>query len=1413
MNFKGLGLLYRWLLTSLLLLAAPALLAAPGLEHQYAPPHYNTEALQLDVLDLQVQAVGGPVRMLRTWKGGQWVWNERWADLEVLGAADPSAPQGAADAINADRPYAVIRAGQTYLRANSTVSGQDVTFNNMPRRTLVALQRGLAGYRWQDAAGNSITYDAQGRMLSYSQRNGVTVSVERDAQGRIVTVKDHHGKALITLTYTGNQLSGLQDYSGRQVKYEYSGDRLSAVTDVRGQRWLYHYDGNGLAGYTDPLNQRTTYVLGKKDSVQEYRLPDGRSYTYTYGFDQNTELFYVRQADQSGLIEESWHDRLGQLVRRAVNGETQLTRSYLLSDRSSDVAKLAEAYRITGRSLAVTREMSERQGRAPSPYIAQMTEQDAHGNKTVTDYNRLGQITRIQYTDGSEQTRSYDPSSNLLTEVKDEVGSVTRYRYDSQGNLQQVTRAADSSDAQTLEYRYDAFGQIVQELRPSDAGSTGNRWTYAYDSQGSLASLQDPLGNETRYTYDVLGNPTQVTDALGHVWSSTFDAVGNRLTAKTPLGRETSHTYDALGQAISQTLPNGSTTTLELNAAGQPLSTTDALQAKRLFRYDAAQQLTEIVDALGNARQYQYDERGRRKADVDELGNQTLFQYDQERLSQVRYPNTTQDAYQYDARNRLTAQRQQFPSLEATLTRLEQWDYRRDGLAERQRDPAGNVQQRSYNLLQQLIAETDAAGGITRFAYDARGNLTQVTDPERRITQYGYDALDRRLSETQVGDSSTATATRRFAYDAVGNLTQETSPDGRTFRYQYDRDNRLIEARQAFQNSETTTQYSYDDLGLLASYEDETSRGAYTYDALGRLTATTVTYKSAPTAFSKTFSYRYDANGRVIGYTNPEAQAYDYRYTAHGQLGALSLPGEGTLSYQDYAWLTPRAVLFPGGSAWELTYDGLLRKVLRTLKDPAGRTLLDYRYSYDAAGNLVTLGSAQGDTRYQYDTRYQLTEARYPSGDGRTAEAYAYDGVGNRLDQQSTATELDPSRWRYNARNQLVSRNGIGYRYDQDGHLIEQGVLQADGTLVQGTASPHWAYGYDSRGRLAEVRKNATLVATYRYDPLGRRLSKTLADQGRTTFYLYNAQGLAAEYSASGELIQEYGYDPTAAWMSQPLFTRAKRKDTNAWTVSYFGTSHLGTPEVAFDKRGTLTWQASAQAFGSTRVSRSLIDNPLRFPGQYWDAETGLHYNYFRDYDPQTGRYVQGDPIGLAGGLNAYGYVRGNPLSASDPLGLCGPLTPLCILAVEAVGGSATTATVAASGNSLVTALGVSTAIGVGVWGAYNAEGGKASSRPTGMSSLETRQYDRHCRNADDPCAALKAKTNEAIIMARIKMNNMVNDPGGLFGTQGWVTHGDDLRGRLANIAAMISLGEKMGCDMTVEKAEFATLFVPAKPS
>ncbi|MDF2074015.1 hypothetical protein P2Q70_05485, partial [Pseudomonas mendocina] len=853
------------------LLAASALLfsgllqANPGLDHQYRGPHYNTEALQLDVLDLQVQALGSPIRMLRSWKNGQWVWNQRWQDLKILGPADPNAPGGAADSLNADRPYAVVRGGQSYLRANSTVQGQDVTFNNLPKRRLTALQRGLAGYRWEDVQGNRSDYDAQGRLTGYQNRQGHRVSLVRDDEGRVIGVKDHHDEQLVTLTYTGVNLTAVRDYSGREVRYEYTNDRLSAVIDMLGQRWQYHYDGNGLAGYTDPLGQRTTYVLGKSDSVQEVKQPDGRWIKYSYGYDQNSEEYYVRQIDQAGLVKEKWYDRLGQLVRQAENGETLFTRQYLLSDRSSDVSKIAEAYRLTGRSLAVTREISQRQGRAPSPYVAQMIEQDAQGNRTTTEYNQYNQIIRIQYADGSELRKSYDPRTNRVSEEIDERGNKTQYRYDAQGNLIERIDAAGTPEASTTTYVYDALGQLTEQSSPASGETPAATWQYQYDAKGNRNKSIDPLSHATTYTHDVLGNVLTLTNALGKTWTSSYDAAGNLTSLTTPIGQTLSYQYDTLGQRTQTLAPNGAAMVTAYNAAGLPTSITDAANAKTEFEYDANQRLVAVIDPLGNKSQRQFDARGRLLSQQDAAENRIQYQYDKDRLSGIDYP-TYQERYQYDSRERIQRETRAYNEESGTKSQTDQYRYLADGLLEQHLDAANNPTGNGYDALGRLTSSIDAEGGITRFAYDKRGNLIQVTDPAGRVTQFKYDARDAVIAEIKPGDDTTPRTERRYSYDAVGNLTQVTTPDGRVSRYQYDAGNRLIQTQHFTTASQSeaqrTTTYTYSDLNRLTSYEDEESQAQYRHDTLGRVIELTVTYKTANPVFSKTITYSYDANGR-----------------------------------------------------------------------------------------------------------------------------------------------------------------------------------------------------------------------------------------------------------------------------------------------------------------------------------------------------------------------------------------------------------------------------------------------------------------------------------------------------------------------------------------------------------------------
>jgi RHS repeat-associated protein len=109
--------------------------------------------------------------------------------------------------------------------------------------------------------------------------------------------------------------------------------------------------------------------------------------------------------------------------------------------------------------------------------------------------------------------------------------------------------------------------------------------------------------------------------------------------------------------------------------------------------------------------------------------------------------------------------------------------------------------------------------------------------------------------------------------------------------------------------------------------------------------------------------------------------------------------------------------------------------------------------------------------------------------------------------------------------------------------------------------------------------------------------------------------------------------------------------------IYYLHNDHLGTPRVATDLRRDVKWRADYQPFGETILHTEQIEMPLRMPGQYYDRETGLHYNYFRDYDPTLGRYIQSDPIGLGGGLNTYTYVHNDPLGWTDPFGLNGQMS------------------------------------------------------------------------------------------------------------------------------------------------------------
>lgn len=464
----------------------------------------------------------------------------------------------------------------------------------------------------------------------------------------------------------------------------------------------------------------------------------------------------------------------------------------------------------------------------------------------------------------------------------------------------------------------------------------------------------------------------------------------------------------------------------------------------------------------------------------------------------------------------------------------------------------------------------------------------------------------------------------RLARDAAGRLTAKETADGRT-EYVHDAADQLLEIRR--QRHETDApeviRFSYDRLGRMLS--EETAQGILThqYDELGNRTATTF----------------------------PDGRTQRHLYYGSGHLQQINLDRE-VIS--------------------EFTRDHLHREVLRSqgrlstrqLYDPGGRlkrretysgmrgvvpeTFTDRQYSYSGEDELLkTRHSRRGETDYFYDPTGRITACR--SEDEGYLASWQYDAAGNLLGRR--AGERATAENSVVPFNRLMSYRGVHYRYDEFGRAVEK-----EGR--SGTQS----YRYDAEHRMVEV---TTARGTYRYvyDALGRRTEKQhISPDGKPynrTKFLWDGMRLAQESRPEGTgslyIYRDQGsYEPLAR------VDKAGKEGPNR--ILYFHTDVNGAPEEMTDSDGKIVWETGYQVWGNTIQEKDHggVEQNLRYQGQYLDRETGLHYNLHRYYDPDVGRFMVTDPIGLLGGLNLYSYVP-NPLSWIDPLGLS-PVSPKTIL-------------------------------------------------------------------------------------------------------------------------------------------------------
>jgi len=591
-------------------------------------------------------------------------------------------------------------------------------------------------------------------------------------------------------------------------------------------------------------------------------------------------------------------------------------------------------------------------------------------------------------------------------------------------------------------------------------------------------------------------------------------------------------------------------------------------------------------------------------------------------------------------------------------------------------DPNGNRVASLYDRLDRptTLTTAPASGGAQPsvvLSYDALDHVASVQDPRSLVTTYGIDGLGNKIAQ-----SSPDSGSESAAYDAAGNLTRSTDARGKATNYLYDALNRVTSVSYA---SGVATTFEYDggttptpnSLGHLTKMTDESGVTTFVYDSLGRMLSKVQQVGTKTLAVTYAWGVSGGATDKLLSVTYPSGNQVNYVYDSTGRVSAVTVNpvnsnGVGT---NTGAYLN----LFSG-----ITYNGDNNILGWTWADGA-----PYQRTYDAYGRLSThpvgyplgTGSAAGLTRtLTYDNAARVTGYTHSNSAGaQTAfdQGFGYDGL-DRLTSQST-TSLNYG-YGLDLSGNRTSRTVGGTTYANTVDPVSNRLTQAQTAGTSGVVNNAQAYdtagnlqsdgqatyAFSDRGRMSSATVGGSTIA-YLYNGFDQRVSKAgaLVPTG-AAYYAYDEAGhLLGEYDASLNSIAETVYlgdTPVAVLKESGLASNS----TLQLTVGNVYVDHLDTPRVITrnsDEAVLWRWDG-AEAFGATPPN----ENPSglgiyrfnqRFPGQIFDQESGLFYNWNRYYSPSAvGRYTTPDPIGLAGGINPYAYVEDNPVDSIDPFGL-----------------------------------------------------------------------------------------------------------------------------------------------------------------
>lgn len=1110
-------------------------------------------------------------------------------------------------------------------------------------------QSGDIGFGWSSNLHKYIEVSPVGNSVLVMRKSGQGLPFNRLASGFWQGDSD-------TSISLSEDASGywLQNQDGSRERYSESG-QLQAEIDISGRTTAYSYTNGKLVSVIGPYGHEVSFSYDIAGNVASFIDPSGGTYSYTYDGHRNLArvtypdggakiYLYENSSLPNHLTGISYVDVLGQTIRYATYDYDEQGRA-VTSEHAGGADRIDLVYNADGTTtinslIAVNMSVINSQNVSfttiegiKKPTQIQGGFCDSCGEQASSyTYDINGNVSSKTNFNGIVTTYVYELSRNLETSRSEAYGTPrARTTSTTWHSSFRLPMQIDEPNRRTT-YTRDANGNALTKTTTDLVTNQVRTWVYTYSSNGQVMTVDGPradVADTTTYTYYTCthgyecGQVATMTNALGQVTHyNTYNAHGQPLTIVGPNGVVTRLVYDVRQRLTSRRAGN-ETTAFAYWPTGLLQQVTLPDGSYLAYTYDAAHRLTQIQDAEGNRVVYT----------LDAMGNHTAENFYDPSGALARTHSRV-----YNSLNRLWKDIDAAGTTAVTTT----YGYDNNGNQTTINAPLTRNTAHQYDELDRLTQITDPANGVTHYTYDASDNLTSVTDPKGLVTTYQYSGLGDLLQQ-----SSPDSGVTQYTYDVAGNVATRTDARGQTATHSYDALNRVTQV----QYSDHTQTFSYDNclngIGRLCGLSDAGTT-AYEYDPQGRVTRKTQSQvKPDYGTFTREVQYVY-TNGRMTRLRMPSGVNVFYDYDVAGRISALRMDwmdgGSGSTPILSNVLYDPsgavRGWTWANGTLAVREYD--LDGRLSTL-DSAGLST----YSHDAAGRITgisTDGSSPAWTYSGYDALDRLTAASR-SGLSRS---YSYDANGNRLSQGGTY----PDTYEYSAdSNQLLHIGGSiwrNYNYDAAGNVLRDNVN---------------VYSYDGAGRMAGN------MAIYGYNGLGQRISKR---HWSTNFYLYDESGhLLEECDAWTYNRCDQFSSPQYIWLNDiPVATILETVIYNweGYMDQYYPelfnvhTDHLNTPRklTRSNASNTVVWRWDPDPFGVGMANGHLASGDhlyvfnLRYPGQHYDGETGLNYNYYRDgYDSSTGRYTQSDPIGLAGGsFSTYAYVGGNPISYIDPSGL-----------------------------------------------------------------------------------------------------------------------------------------------------------------